>query len=121
MRVASGSDFNFKTFLRINTFPGSKQPMSHANHPTKPVQPQAGAGRLAGRRIIITGAASGIGRTTARLFVSEGAIVTLFDRNAGGLERTAQELSAACCPVDITVEPDVAKATEKAAAVMGGI
>ena len=95
--------------------------MSPANHPAKPVQLKAGAGRLAGRRIIVTGAASGIGRTTAQLFVSEGAVVTLFDRNAGGLEKAAQEISAGYYPVDITVEPDVAEATEKAAAAMGGI
>ena len=47
--------------------------------------------------------------------------MTLFDRNAGGLEKAAQEISAGYYPVDITVEPDVAEATEKAAAAMGGI
>jgi NAD(P)-dependent dehydrogenase (short-subunit alcohol dehydrogenase family) len=61
--------------------------MTHANHSTKPGQHEAGAGRLAGRRIIITGAASGIGRTTARLFASEGAVVALFDRNVDGLRQ----------------------------------
>jgi NAD(P)-dependent dehydrogenase (short-subunit alcohol dehydrogenase family) len=95
--------------------------MTHANHSTKPGQHEAGAGRLAGRRIIITGAASGIGRTTARLFASEGAVVALFDRNVNGLKQAAEEILAAWYPVDITVEPDVAEATAKAAAAMVGI
>jgi len=47
--------------------------------------PQPPAGRLAGRRIVITGAGSGIGRRTATLFASEGAKLALLDRNAAGL------------------------------------
>ncbi|MCB1808380.1 MAG: SDR family NAD(P)-dependent oxidoreductase, partial [Candidatus Competibacteraceae bacterium] len=35
--------------------------------------------RLAGRRIIITGAASGIGKATAIIFRREGAAVALLD------------------------------------------
>ncbi|RVT93245.1 SDR family oxidoreductase [Sphingomonas crocodyli] len=37
------------------------------------------AGRLAGRRIIVTGAASGMGRAIARLFAAEGAKLALMD------------------------------------------
>lgn len=40
---------------------------------------QHGAKRLAGRRIVITGAAGGIGLAQARLFASEGASLALFD------------------------------------------
>ena len=47
--------------------------------------------------------------------------MTLFDRNAGGLDKAAEEISANSYPVDITVEADVAEATAKAAAAMGGI
>ena len=47
------------------------------------------AGQLAGRRIVITGAASGIGRTTALLCAREGASVALFDRDADGLATIA--------------------------------
>ena len=44
--------------------------------------------------IVITGAASGIGRATARLFAERGARVGLIDRDAGGLDEIAAELTA---------------------------
>ncbi|MBY5651735.1 SDR family oxidoreductase [Rhizobium leguminosarum] len=77
--------------------------------------------RLAGRRIIVTGAASGIGRTTAALFAAEGAKVTLFDRNTDAVQKVAEEIAAGFCSVDITNEPDVARAVQKAASEMDGI
>jgi NAD(P)-dependent dehydrogenase (short-subunit alcohol dehydrogenase family) len=42
----------------------------------------AEAGRLQQRRVLITGAASGIGRRTALLFTAEGAALTLLDRTS---------------------------------------
>jgi len=42
-----------------------------------------------GKRVLVTGAASGIGRTTAIRFAAEGAQVTIGDRNLDGLEETA--------------------------------
>lgn len=44
---------------------------------------------FAGKRGLITGAASGIGRATAILFAAEGAQLTIADRNRAGLEETA--------------------------------
>ena len=37
--------------------------------------------RLAGRGAVVTGAASGIGRASARLFAAEGASVLCFDKS----------------------------------------
>jgi NAD(P)-dependent dehydrogenase (short-subunit alcohol dehydrogenase family) len=45
--------------------------------------------RFSGKRVLVTGAASGIGRASAMLFAAEGADVTIGDVNAGGLEETA--------------------------------
>jgi NAD(P)-dependent dehydrogenase (short-subunit alcohol dehydrogenase family) len=50
---------------------------------------------LAGRRCLITGAASGIGRATAFAAAAKGADLYLTDRAAEGLERTAAEIEAA--------------------------
>ncbi len=50
--------------------------------------------RLAGRRAIITGAASGIGRASAELFAREGARLLIADVDEKGLEETARRISA---------------------------
>jgi meso-butanediol dehydrogenase/(S,S)-butanediol dehydrogenase/diacetyl reductase len=39
--------------------------------------------RFAGKRVLVTGAASGVGKATAALFAREGADVVAFDRTAG--------------------------------------
>ncbi|KRF16149.1 SDR family oxidoreductase [Nocardioides sp. Soil796] len=49
---------------------------------------------LSGRKVFITGAASGIGRSCAVLAAAEGASVFLTDRNAELLEATAAEIRA---------------------------
>ena len=55
---------------------------------------------LQGKRAIITGAASGIGRATAILFAREGALVTLADVNVAGMEETAAMIGG-----DVTILP----------------
>jgi NAD(P)-dependent dehydrogenase (short-subunit alcohol dehydrogenase family) len=45
--------------------------------------------RFEGKSVLVTGAASGIGRATAILFAAEGARVTIGDINAAGLQETA--------------------------------
>lgn len=45
--------------------------------------------RFEGKNVLITGAASGIGRATAILFAEEGARITIGDLNGVGLEETA--------------------------------
>ncbi|WP_158668533.1 SDR family oxidoreductase [Bradyrhizobium guangdongense] len=51
--------------------------------------------RLQGRTAIITGAGSGIGRASAKLFAEEGASLALVDRDAAGLEETLRLVSEA--------------------------
>ena len=48
--------------------------------------------RFLGKRVLVTGAASGIGRATALLFAREGAVLTLGDVNAAGLAETAAQM-----------------------------
>jgi NAD(P)-dependent dehydrogenase (short-subunit alcohol dehydrogenase family) len=50
------------------------------------------AQRFSGRRALITGAASGIGRATAERLVAEGAKVAVLDVDAGGAESAARAL-----------------------------
>lgn len=48
--------------------------------------------RLAGKRVIITGAAAGIGRAAARLFAAEGARLALLDVRLDEGEALVREL-----------------------------
>lgn len=89
--------------------------MTETMHSTEPAK------RLGGRRIVITGAASGIGRSTAQLFAAEGAVLTLLDRNAEGLAQIARETGAHVFQADVTDEASVARAVEQGASAMGGI
>lgn len=82
--------------------------------------------KLAGKRALISGAASGIGLAVAKRFVSEGARVALLDRNAGALaEASAQigQLSGDCLsfPVDVSVEAQVEQAAEEIARAWNGL
>ena len=52
-------------------------------------------GRLEGRSTIVTGAASGMGAASAKLFAAEGAKVAVVDVNAAGAEAVAAEIRAA--------------------------
>ena len=44
--------------------------------------------------VVVTGGASGIGKSLARAFLGEGAKVVISDVEQGALDRTASELSA---------------------------
>ena len=63
--------------------------------------------RLAGRRIIITGAASGIGKATAIIFRREGAAVALLDNQEALLKATLDELNSQDGPALLGLPVDV--------------
>lgn len=73
-------------------------------------------GVLEGKVAVITGAASGIGAATARLFVAEGASVVLADIQDSRCERMVEELGPATSfhHTDVTAEADVRGAVEHA-------
>lgn len=78
-------------------------------------------GRLTGRRIIITGGASGIGRATARLFRAEGATVAILDRSDNAAKSVADEIGAVAFGCDVSDPASVAAAVNGAAEAMGGL
>lgn len=78
--------------------------------------------RLVGRRVLITGAASGIGRATADLFVREGAGVALIDRDAPALEAARAGCGAAAAlPADVADGEAVERVVAQAARSLGGL
>ncbi len=77
---------------------------------------------LAGKRIIVTGAASGIGFGAAEAFRKAGANVFLADIQALALEKAAKAMGAAgAVRCDVTVASDCDALAELAVQAMGGI
>jgi NAD(P)-dependent dehydrogenase (short-subunit alcohol dehydrogenase family) len=77
--------------------------------------------RLTGRKIIITGGASGIGRATARLFRREGAAVAILDRSDNAAKAVADEIGAVAIACDVSDPASVSAAVNQAAEAMGGL
>jgi NAD(P)-dependent dehydrogenase (short-subunit alcohol dehydrogenase family) len=82
-------------------------------------------GRLQDRTALITGAGSGIGRATAKLFAAEGARVVVFDR-VQAVEDTAKAIrdaggQAVAIIGDAGLEADVAGAVATAVSTYGGL
>jgi NAD(P)-dependent dehydrogenase (short-subunit alcohol dehydrogenase family) len=81
--------------------------------------------RFEGRRVLMTGGASGIGRAAAVRFVAEGATVFAVDLDEEGLARTVSEcagpgrITTAVC--DVTSEPEVVAAVARAGSDLGGL
>lgn len=77
---------------------------------------------LAGKRILVTGAASGIGLETARLLANEGAVLVLMDRDEQALAPVADEFRAvARVGGDVTREADCEDMAAVAQSAAGGL
>lgn len=78
---------------------------------------------LQGKRVIVTGGASGIGLATVKRFTAEGAKVFVFDINEQALSATKKEvplLSGAIC-VDVSSEQSVKSGFAAVDAAVGGV
>jgi len=81
---------------------------------------------FAGKTVIITGAASGIGRATALIFAREGANVVCADINEAGAKETAVAVKskgsqALALKVDVTSRADVNDMAARAVAAFGSV
>jgi len=77
-------------------------------------------------KIIVTGAASGLGASAARFLAREGASVAAVDVDRAGLESVRAEVAAAggrivALPADVSSEPDVAAMVKGAVAALGSV
>jgi len=81
-----------------------------------------GHGLLAGKTVLVTAAAgSGIGSSTARKCIEEGARVVISDKHERRLAETAAELGVTGIPCDVTDESSVQNLIAAASAELGGI
>ncbi len=78
---------------------------------------------LRGRRVVVTGGASGIGLATARRFVAEGSRVVVLDRDAArfpDVERVASGL-VGCLAVDVSSADSVREGFLRVDELLGGV
>lgn len=86
-------------------------------------------GRFSGKRVIVTGGASGIGEATTERFLREGADVLVFDVHEGNLEASAERLAPAVAASgrlisqrgDVTSPGDVEAMMARARDELGGV
>ncbi|HKW54160.1 MAG TPA: SDR family NAD(P)-dependent oxidoreductase [Stellaceae bacterium] len=83
-------------------------------------------GRLEGKRAVVTGAGSGIGRASAKRFAAEGAALVIVDKTAAAVEETAAQIKAAggkaiAQAADAGAESDVRGFIERAVGELGGL
>ncbi|MEW6243297.1 MAG: SDR family oxidoreductase [Bacillota bacterium] len=78
---------------------------------------------LVGKRVVVTGGASGIGLATARRFMQEGARVVILDRNMGALDEILSVTPGLAGGVrcDVSSPEDVRSAFVQVDALVGGV
>lgn len=77
--------------------------------------------RLAGRRLLVTGASAGIGRATALAAIAAGAKVALLARRPAPLEELAADHGAVAVPADVVDRAAVGRAVDTAVDALGGL
>ena len=77
--------------------------------------------RLAGKRILITGAADNIGKACVAQFLAEGAKVIIADIDAEKASATAEELGAGFIEVDVSEEASIVAMVDAATRELGGL
>ena len=86
----------------------------------------ANGARLAGRRALITGGGTGIGRATAMCFAREGAAVMVSGRRRPELEETVRDVergggTAAWLQGDVSAEADAERMVDETVSRLGGL
>jgi len=116
-----------------NTFPPqhqSRQPGREAEMDPKPQYENPAykaSGKLAGKRAVITGGDSGIGRAVAVAYAKEGADVAIVhlceDSDAQDTVRAVEALGKRCFPIraDLRTEQNAVQAVDQAVKQLGGI
>ncbi|MFF6775722.1 SDR family oxidoreductase [Streptomyces sp. NPDC012637] len=107
-----------REFVEANEDPATKAPKPAVKSAVRPEY----AERFGGQLVLVTGAASGIGRATAFAFAEAGARVVAVDRDAEGAARTAEMSRLIGAPEAWGETADVAdeQAMEKLAAKVAG-
>src|ERR1019366_9502134 len=82
---------------------------------------EAGTGRMAGRHVLVTGAAAGIGEAIAELMVREGAKVPGLDYNVTGAEKVAARIGAVAIGFDLSKLDKIDAMVGDVAAKLGGL
>jgi NAD(P)-dependent dehydrogenase (short-subunit alcohol dehydrogenase family) len=82
---------------------------------------EAEAPQMAGRRVLVTGGASGIGKATAKLLLRRGAKVVIVDADQARLAGVASELGVPSIVIDLADAAGIRPMVEHAAALMGGL
>ena len=80
-------------------------------------------GKLDGKKVIVTGGASGIGAATAARFIEDGARVCVWDRDTEAGETISRELPELTGVVtcDVSDYTEVQASLEKTVELMGGV
>lgn len=78
---------------------------------------------LEGKRVVVTGGASGIGKATVQRFVDEGAKVVAFDINEAALSALKEEIPgiSGAVAVDVSCEESVVNGFKQVDELIGGI